>query len=230
VFNKFEREEVNQLKWCVAVVIILTVFVAAIFSIDSHGAFKPYLPIMIIYGVAFFFAVLERDEFADVGWKLTMTGALILLSVLPMFFAVFAQKARSPYPPYFPPFISYVSNLLGPEENMCTDIPWATAWYGKRTSFLLPESVDDFRKINDNVRISGLYLTTVTGNRPYSGTFTGGAWRSWQPILNGKIPKDFPLTHGISLPEGTHDQLFLTDKNRWLQNATNTTAASNQIK
>jgi hypothetical protein len=230
VFHKFDREEVNQLKWCLVVVMILTAFVTAIFSAGSQGAFKPYLPLVIIYGVAFFFTVLERDEFADTGWKITMTSVLLLLSVLPVFFTVFGQKAHSPYPPYFPPFISYVSSLLGPDENMCTDIPWATAWYGKRTSFLLPESVDDFRKINDKVRINGLYLTTVTGNRPYNSSFSGGPWRSWLPILNGKVPKDFPLAHGISLPEGTHDQLFLTDRNRWLQNATNATAVTGQKK
>ncbi|MDD5520350.1 MAG: glycosyltransferase family 39 protein [Kiritimatiellae bacterium] len=219
VFHKFEREDVNHLKWSIVAIMLQTAVAMTIFTGESAGAFKSYLPLIIIYGVAFFFTVLERDEFADAGWKMTLTGGLLLVSILPVVFAVSGQKARLPYPPYFPPFISYVSNLLGTEENMCTDIPWATAWYGRRTSVLLPQSVDDFMKIHNIVRISGLYLTTVTGNKSYNGAFASGPWRSWLPILNGKVPKDFPLPHGIALPKGTRDQLFLTDKNRWAQDA-----------
>jgi len=211
VFHKFGRDDVDSLKWSVLAVIIFTAAVTAVFPEDSSGALKAYLPLVIIYGVAFFFTVLELDEFSDAGWKVVMTGVLVLVSALPAVFGI-AGTARSAYPPYYPPFISYVSNLLKPEENICTDIPWATAWYGRRTSILLPQSVDGFLKINDKVRLSGLYITTVTGNRP----FASGPWRSWLPVLNGKVPKDFPLTHGITLPEGTRDQLFLTDKDRWV--------------
>lgn len=214
-FHKFEREEVNQLKGSVLVVLLLMAAIGAFFSADAGGVFKPFLPLVIIFGVAFFFAVLERDEFADMSWKMLLTVVLVMIAAMPAIFAVAGRTGRIPYPPYYPPFVSYVSGLLGPEEIMCTDIPWATAWYGSRTSVLIPQSVDDFKAINAATPMKGLYLTTVTGNRPFTGAFAGGPWQSWMPVLNGKVPGDFPLTHGIMLPKGRRDQLFLTDRDRW---------------
>ena len=216
VFCKFEKEEVNHLKWCIVVTLLLMSAAGAVFPANPASVFSPFLPFVSLYAVAFFFSVLERDEFADESWKMVMTGVLILLTALPAVFAVSARNARAPYPPYFPPFIAYVSGLLGAEESICTDIPWATAWYGNRKSVLLPQSVDEFRKINDSyVRMNGLYLTTATGDLPYNSMFVAGALKSWLPVIDGNVPKGFPLVHGITFPEGRHDQILLTDRDRW---------------
>ena len=91
----------------------------------------------------------------------------MVLGALPLILTMMPPRAGVPYPPYFPPFITHVSKMLTADEFMCTDMPWATAWYGSRNSLLLPATVDEFYEINDYIkRISGIYFTTLTRNKP----------------------------------------------------------------
>ena len=77
-----------------------------------------------------------------------------------------------------------------------------------------PATIDDFYEINDYTkRISGLYFTTITRDKAYVRDLLTGAERSWFPLLEGRIPSDFPLTQGF--PLNNMDQLFLTDRVRW---------------
>jgi hypothetical protein len=106
-----------------------------------------------------------------------------------------------------------VSRVLGPSETLCTDIPWATAWYGNRTSLLLPRTLPELLSIHTNrLRLGGIYLTTETSNRPYAGDLLEGAERDWLPLLNGEIPAGFPFRFGFTLPPGRRDEVFLTDR------------------
>jgi hypothetical protein len=112
------------------------------------------------------------------------------------------------------PHIKYVSNIVRPGELLCTDLPWATAWYGHRDSLLLPLSMDEFYAINDNARrISGLFFTTLTRDRAYVHDLLTGPYRNWFPVNEGRLPPDFPLTQII--PLNNMDELFLTDRTRW---------------
>ena len=66
--------------------------------------------------------------------------------------------------------------MVEDEEILYTDIPWATAWYGNRTSVLLPEDIDDVEKITNGWdKVGGVYLTSETVNRPVQ---TESSWRS----------------------------------------------------
>ena len=131
------------------------------------------------------------------------------LGTLPFVFALLPPRAAVPYPPYFPPYISYVSGMLKPTELLCTDMPWASAWYGGQNSLLLPSSIDEFYEIDTYAkRVSGIYFTTITRNKPYVRTLVSGSERNWFPVIEGRIPGDFPLTQGI--PLNGQDQVFLT--------------------
>ncbi len=59
------------------------------------------------------------------------------------------RRTGLPYPPYFHRYIGWVATMLEPEECLVTDIPWATAWYGGRTSVLLPRHIDDFYDLHE---------------------------------------------------------------------------------
>ena len=39
------------------------------------------------------------------------------------------------------PIINAVSRWMEPGEILCSDMPWATAWYGERLTLLLPATV-----------------------------------------------------------------------------------------
>jgi len=138
----------------------------------------------------------------------------VLLTALPLLMLLVPVRIGPPYPPYYPPFIKHVATLVRPNELVCTDMPWATAWYGHRDSLLLPLTMDEFYAINDNTRrISGLYFTTITRDRAYVHDLLTGPYRNWFPINEGRVPPDFPLNQ--YLPLNNMDQLFLTDRTRW---------------
>jgi hypothetical protein len=99
---------------------------------------------------------------------------------------------------------------------MCTDMPWATAWYGNRVSVLLPKDLDDFYEINDYKQyISGIYITALTKNRPFAKDLLTGSEKPWLPLMSGRPPVDFPLKQAISLNARSQDQVFISDRDRW---------------
>jgi hypothetical protein len=138
---------------------------------------------------------------------------VVLLCAGPMLITLMPPKKGTPYPPYYKPAITQVTTLMGEDETICSDMPWATAWYGGRNSLLLPQTVDEFYEINDYLqRIGGLYFTTLTRNQPYVSGLLAGRDRSWFQIHQGRLPNDFPLTQGFPLMN--LEQLFITDPDR----------------
>lgn len=213
-FYSFAREQVRRLRWCVALGIVLLMFVAAFFGQATVRLLYIFWPFALLYGVGFFYILLDRMQLRIPLLRMGVTAAFLLLGALPLVFTLLPPRAGVPYPPYFPPYISHVCRMLKPDELLCTDMPWATAWYGNRNSLLLPSTVDEFYEINDYTRrISGIYFTTVTRDREYVRTLRTGSYRTWFDILEGRIPSDFPLTQGF--PLNNFDQLFLTDRPRW---------------
>jgi len=215
-FYRFVREPVHLLRWGVALGAILLIGIASIFGDSTISLLNMFWPMVLLYGLAFFFILLDRLQLRVRLFNLAITTLLIILSALPLILTMMPPRAGVPYPPYFPPFVMHVSKMLSPDELMCTDMPWATAWYGNRNSLLLPGTIDEFYEINDySKRISGLYFTTITRNKPYVSGLLTGSDRTWFPLLEGRIPSDFPLTQGF--PLNNMDQIFLTDRIRWKQ-------------
>jgi 4-amino-4-deoxy-L-arabinose transferase-like glycosyltransferase len=213
-FYSFAREQVRRLRWCLAVGMLLTLVLAAIFGDVTARLLHLFWPFALIYAVGFFYILLDRMQLRIPILRMGVTAAFVLLGALPLIFTMLPPRAGVPYPPYFPPYISHVCRMLTDDELLCTDMPWATAWYGNRNSLLLPATLDEFYEINDYTkRVSGIYFTTLTRDREYVRTLMTGPYRTWFPILEGRIPSDFPLTQGF--PLNNFDQLFLTDRPRW---------------
>ncbi len=213
-FFRFVRRDVHVFRWCLGVSMLSLLFAAAFYGESTFRLVHAFWPFVILYGLAFFFLLLERLQLRARLLNIAVTVLFAGLSVIPLVLALLPPRVGVPYPPYFPPFITHVCGLLDPGEVLCTDMPWATAWYGERTSVLLPQTVDEFYAINDyQRRISGLYFTTITRDKAYARVLRWGEYRTWFPILQGRIPGDFPLTQGFPLNNG--DQLFLTDRPRW---------------
>ena len=213
-FYRFARPYVNLFRWSVALGFVLLLCLAAFFGDPTVRLLTIFWPVIILYGLAFFSVLLDRLQFPIRLLNSAVTTLVVLLSAAPLIFTILPPRASVPYPPYFPPFITHVSKMLTADELLCTDMPWATAWYGGRNSILLPASVDEFYEINDYVkRVGGIYFTTLTRDKPYVRGLLTGSYRTWFPILEGRIPGDFPLTQGF--PLNNMDQLFLSDRIRW---------------
>ena len=210
-----DDEVVRTLRGCLGIGLLL-LLVASAFC-GTAELLRSFLPMITICGVGFAFELVsERTGWPDAYWQPLLTAWLVVLTAIPLLLNVFGTPATLPYPPCFPPFARYVCSLIEPEETVCTDIPWATAWYGNRRSLLLPQTTDDLLRVHTNqLPVAGIYLTTRTGDKPYTRVLADGVERSWLPILNRQVPEGFPFQHGIAIPPGSRDQLFLTDKVRW---------------
>jgi len=213
-FFRFSKPLVNLFQWCLGGGLLLFLLFAPLGSEVTQRALVIFWPATIVYGCAFFFVLLHRIQFQFRILNQGLTLFVVLLTALPLVMLLVPAKIGPPYPPYYPPFIKHVTTLVRPGELLCTDMSWATAWYGRRDSLLLPLSMDEFYAINDNTRrINGLYFTTLTRDRAYVHELLTGPYRNWFPLNEGRIPPDFPLNQGF--PLNNMDQLFLTDRTRW---------------
>ena len=212
---RFARDHVHRFRWCMALAMVLLMALASYFGQATEQLLFIFWPMIILYALSFFFILLDRLQLKVPILRIGTIAAFSAACALPLVLTLLPPRTGPPYPPYYPPYITRVSRLIQPDEWLCTDMPWATAWYGDRTSLLLPLGIDDFYDINDYTkRISGIYFTTLTRNREYVRTLVTGPYRSWFPLQEGRIPSDFPLTQGF--PLNNLDQLFLTDNaTRW---------------
>ena len=213
-FFQFSKSTLNIFRWSLAACLGFFLALAPLGNAATQQAIAIFWPLALIYGLAFFFVLLHRLQFQLRILNQGLTLLVVLLTALPLLMLLVPARVGAPYPPYYPPFIKHVATLVRPGELVCTDMPWATAWYGHRDSLLLPLTMDEWYAINDNTRrISGLYFTTLTRNRAYVSELLTGPYRNWFPINEGRVPPDFPLNQ--YLPLNNMDQLFLTDRTRW---------------
>ena len=216
LFHRFDEPRADVLRWCLVAGALVLWVVAALWGRPGNHWLTAMLPAVLLFGTAYVFVILDRPEMEGTGWGGFMVGVLIVLTALPAAVKAVALPASRPYPPYFPPFVQYVTAGFDETEVLCTDIPWATAWYGGQPSLLLPPERDDVVALRRTLpSIAGIYLTTRTADRAYTTDLVSGSESSWLPLLQRRVPAGFPFTEGLALPPGTHDQLLLTDRIRW---------------
>jgi hypothetical protein len=215
-FYHFVRPQVNYLRWGLGLSLILMLSIGGFFAESSIRMIHVFWPFVILYGLAFFYILIDR---LDLGVRLYNVGLkvlIVLLSAMPLILTIIPpHNNNNPYPPYHALIISRVSGWLTPREVMMTDMPWATAWYGDRVSIMLPKDLDDFYAINDYKQyISGMYVTMLTRNKPFVSGLIHGPEQSWSSILlSGRLPPDFPLKKFTQI--SGLDQMFFSDRVRW---------------
>jgi hypothetical protein len=88
---------------------------------------------------------------------------------------------------------AYVGRLLEeytpPAAVVVTDVPWATAWYGQRTSILFPETMEDLALIDaDLIPVDAVLLTTQM-NTSFRSQFTKNSDARWRNLLERRPPR-----------------------------------------
>ncbi len=216
-FHRFVRPASRTLRWCLLPAALLTILSAAVFGEESLRALALFWPLAIAYGWAFFLVLLDRLQVEMRYFSAAATSAVMVLTALPLLVNVLPPRTGLPYPPYFHRYVGWLSGMIEPGECLVTDIPWATAWYGGKTSILLPKDIDGFYEINGrHQKISLAYFTTVTRDKPWVRGLSDPAapeYSWYQVFAAGKVPGNFPLTHGRFLAGS--DQLILADRPRW---------------
>jgi hypothetical protein len=213
-FFRFMRNHIHALRIGLLAAIVLLFIVAGIFGDNTFRVFYIFWPVIILYGLSFFYLLLDRLQLTLPIFRSGFVASVIVITAFPLFLTLLPPRVGFPYPPYYPSYTTLVTQMLTDDELLCTDMPWATAWYGNRSSILLPTTVEEFYKINDlQKRISGIYFTTLTRDLPYVRSLETGPYNTWYPIFRERVPVDFPLTEAFFI--SNRDQLFLTDRPRW---------------
>jgi hypothetical protein len=117
-----------------------------------------------------------------------------------------------------PPLIKVVGQYAQPDEWVTTDMPWASAWYADRASLWLPDSINDFQDLYDNVCPTGiLFFTPVSWAKPAANILTGEN-KDWFPFVSGaKLPDGFPFPLQVrtATPLGGPDYIIWSNRPRW---------------
>src|SRR5262245_4404768 len=139
-------------------------------EINSENLLVLPVPLIFIYGMGMYSLFLDRLELTFALWRHLVTGFLLLAASAPLIFLLLPPRA-SPvaYPPYWPPWIQQFTRWMTEKELVMSDMPWATAWYGRRQSVWTtmnikdPKNHDDFYTINDSKKpVRALYLTPLS--------------------------------------------------------------------
>jgi|ERR1051326_509993 hypothetical protein len=156
-------------------------------QINSENLLILTTPLVLMYGVSFFFLLLDQVYLPIRELRYVIVGAFCAIACLPMIIALVPSRAKTPfsYPPYHPPSIQKAGMYAKENELTMSDVPWAMAWYGKRQCVWLPPKMQpDFFDINDLQKpVNALFLTQVTlDGRIMTDWFRGGT-ESWQNII-----------------------------------------------
>jgi hypothetical protein len=203
-------DEKNLLKWSTLVGLLFLIAIIGLCGAEKIDLIMVLFPIMIIFGTAFFCELAARLINYIEEYESAPGAVLIFVAALPVLLTVFGTRGSIPYPPYYPPLVSFATGMLNDNELLCTDIPWATAWYGNHISVLLPAKVSDLKIMSGfGWKCSGIYLADKSAAENYAED------SSWTALRQKEVTLDFALPHGVYLPPGSKDQLFLTDRIRW---------------
>ncbi len=203
LFHRFEDPELRWVKPYVLGVMILLLVLSPLVG-PSYEVVSAVFPLLVMLGSGAFVEYLNREEYFEQGMRELLVWVLLIVSVLPAIGGV-VLGGRYPYPPYYPPMQRFVGDLVASDEWVCTDIPWATAWYGDCASLLLPNTVSDVESLPEGWGgIGGVYLTKP----PVNPIVTSD---SWSGLWHYEVPESVPLKHAIELPSRNASQVFLSD-------------------
>jgi len=193
---------------------------SALSDINAENLLVLLLPMIVIFGVAFFLTLLNQMNVPTLQVRYAVVTLIVVLSCEPFILTLLPPKVSpSAYPPYYPPEIQKLSSWMQPDELMMSDIPWAVAWYGQRQcTWTTINSQYEFFQLYDYVKhVDALYLTLNTLDAKLFTECLQGGVDSWgnfalKTVAANAIPPQFPLK---AAPYGTATGLFLTDHTRW---------------
>jgi hypothetical protein len=229
LFHPFKRPETAKFRWCVLAMWVCAVLGMAAYgqSTDALGHLQlhvVFIPLMAFYGLAFLLVLWNRLGFTHPLVRIAFHTALVLLAAIPMILTLLSGTGKSiNWPPYVPPYIAALGNMFQPREALCSDMPWAVAWYADRKCLLLPESPATMVRISDfdimGASIHGLYLTPISGDARLTSEILRGPYKQWAALIL-RMPRAmpdfdrFPLRVPIPGPIDGQTVLY-ADRDRW---------------
>jgi hypothetical protein len=193
-------------------------------DINSENLLVLLVPLVAIFGVAFFITLLNQMSTPSLGARLVVVALLIVVSCQSLTASLFPPWPNPvSYPPYYPPDIQKISNWMDDDELLMSDVPWAVAWYGHhQCAWTTINAGYEFILFHKSIKpVRGLYLTLNTLDQKFLSDCIQGTIGGWgnfvyymvQPLGPPNVPVGFPLA---VIPYQTLTSgLFLTDRVRW---------------
>jgi hypothetical protein len=225
----FKRPEVAAFRWGIFWMWMFAILGMAFLGLDGSAhhpsdIYLLFIPFATFYGLGLILMMWSRLEINIRILNILLALIPFVVSVMPMVRAFTdPPKMHVIFPPYYPRVISGLGEWFDQRDIICTDMPWATAWYADRNSLWLPQTITDFNELNDfrfSGRVTGLFLTPESG---YKGLLNvvageGSEYREWSQFIM-RIPRansNFPLKAALPLPPRAQYILF-ADRDRWTQ-------------
>jgi len=216
LLHRFRQEEVFRLRRFVFWSLLVAIGWMSVAGPPKRNFLTVFEPLVIVYGVAFFYVMFERLQFKTRLTRTAFIGVFAVFNSLPFVFMLLPPGTTAPYPPYRADLTTLLGKAFTPDEVMVSDIPWAVAWYADRTAIWAPFQEADYYAINDNVKVvSGIYLTQETLAGMNVLEMVTGYERFWAQMfdLAHFPPKNFPLQFARPwTPDG--QQVLITNKRR----------------
>ena len=162
LLHRFRRDDAVRLQWWVLGVLLTAVFCLGFAGPPRWNFLTIFIPVIAMYGAAFFFVMFERLQFRKRWVRRSAVGLFVGLNVLPMLFTLLPPPPTPAYPPYDGGVVAATGETFRESDLIATDIPWAVAWYSDRSALLIPSNEKAYLYLNDNLHVfAGIYLTTL---------------------------------------------------------------------
>ena len=206
ILYRFSDRGLQKLRYTFYLMVLLPILILSAGNPGIRGLVH-FIPLFIIIATAFFIYALDRTIKSNIV-KGVLVGLFVLVNIFPLLIA-FIQRNPS-VNPYNKENLYQLRKMIGEDETVLSDIPWAVAWYAERPSLWLPWDLNQYLKI-DKTRehIQLAYLTPALLN--YGRGENPGVWR--RIYLTGQLPKDFPLNKGLILRG--RELVLADDTARW---------------
>ena len=227
LFIPFRNPAIRRMRWFIVGSLVIFLLVEAAGRthlsaesprLSSENLLVLVAPLAFVYGAGLFYLLLDQLDFMTVNSRNTAVGAFVVALSLPLVFSILAPPDPAENSPYAPGHIQQTSRLMGREELMMSDIPWAVAWYGDRPcAWLALNDDEEFNRLEDLKNVHAVFLTQRTSAAPLLD-LAGGATNSWGRFFwdgldHAEMPDGFPLKKA---PTGfLPDQFLITDSVRW---------------
>jgi hypothetical protein len=228
LLHRFKRTETADFRWAILLLWIFAFVGGAVLGIGGKTVAANQFhilfgPLMALYGAAFVLVLWGRLQLQTRILRTLFLGGLFVLTGFPALLGFSAGGIRVNFPPYLPGLMQLFSSWTNPEEMICSDMPWAVAWYADRKALLLPTKVAEFNNYYDyqslGSPIVGLYLTPISRDAGFVSGILSGEYKDWAPLMVGgpRAVPNFPLQVPLSLAE--NQCLYISDRVRWNQAA-----------
>jgi hypothetical protein len=163
LLHRFRRDEVFRLRRLLFWTLLVCIVWLALSGPPARNPLTMFMPLIIIYGSAFFFVLFERLQFRRRWERRAMVWLFALLNMASVIYTILPPARAMPYPPYDGGVVSLIGWTFRDNEVLASDIPWAVAWYADRTAVWAPYERNDFQAFHLEVHpVSGVYLTQAT--------------------------------------------------------------------